>query len=1204
MIAERYRVLAELGSGGIGVILRVVDTLSGQERALKRLRTDALTNARQAANNASAFEREYCTLAQLAHPRVVAVHDYGVDKAGPYYTMDLLGGRDLRERAPLPWRHVCSLLRDISSCLALLHSRHLLHRDLSPNNVRCSDDGHATLLDFGALAQFGRNRQIIGTPSFMAPESLYGQELDARTDLFSLGALGYFALTGRAAYRAQTLAALAEAWSSPPEALREQIEGVPAELEALIMSLLSLDPMARPTSASEVVSRLAVIADLPDDVQLDRAYLTAPAWVGRAGELDSFKRELVKALRDGNAAVIVEGPAGAGRTRFLSAASLEAKLAGALVLQASAAELDSEPFAVLRALAADLFAQRPELARQTFALHMPTLQAVLPEWCPTPAPDAQRTAAEIGAAFSAWFDAIREQSALAIFVDDFDHCDARSAEVLANLTTDTARRRLLVTLALLRAEGSAKVASMAQPGVSISLPPLTLDETLVMLRSLFGPVAHLDMAAGWIQRLAQGNPRANVALAQHLVSRKIARLMHGRWVLPDSLRDLDLPDSLEAAAAARFSALQPAAQHVALALSLVRPTGALGLAELVTLASGPLEPEGVYAALTELVGAQVITPVADSYAFNDDMLQRRLAAAEDSPQARALHRKLAHIYLERADNEIRALAAFHWLRGGAPNEAYAIMRDTAEPTQISGVRILFGKSRDGIELHRAMLQYAEANDAPPAELQRCRKVVIELAATCDPQLADAQCASAALARLRIDTGLVFLDDTNPALELSTRTQQCLQRALRVWEQSSVHARGLHPITALQELGTIGAALSAAYVRSWDGAGLLALRPMLEPFTWIPGIALVHGLLEMVIHAVLRGDDVRPRRAALLKTLEAPIAAVDPVIHASAEAIVRYYQGLDEAVLGLPVALEHASFLDRLPSYAALAWHIRSIYQAVSGDGAELQACQRRMELFALREVDNDQHLRVGRVYAVAPTMLLADDLLSLERSLQFIESDAARFPGWRPWLHVARGFYHLLRGELGLARQQFDTGLAEMPGAEHCAWQHLSVGRVLVLTELGEHQAALEQARALQATVQQLQLQVREPHGVERAIALAEACAGLLEPATARLERALAQAEAQQLGHLPLGALHDARAQVALMANDFSAFEQHAQALAEHYRRLNRPGLLARHERLLQRGRSQQQSARSAYTQRPRVSTPDDPLELDLTIAVAKTQSD
>ena len=150
LIAGRYRVERLLGQGGMGAVYAVVDVTSNKLLALKRLPASA------SAATAALFEREYHTLAGLRHPSIVEVYDYGSDAEGAFYTMELIDGRDLSKDAPMPWRDVCRDLRDTASILGLLHARQLLHRDLSPRNLLRSHNGRLKLIDFGALAPFGR----------------------------------------------------------------------------------------------------------------------------------------------------------------------------------------------------------------------------------------------------------------------------------------------------------------------------------------------------------------------------------------------------------------------------------------------------------------------------------------------------------------------------------------------------------------------------------------------------------------------------------------------------------------------------------------------------------------------------------------------------------------------------------------------------------------------------------------------------------------------------------------------------------------------------------------------------------------------------------------------------------------------------------------------------------------------------------------
>src|SRR5262249_16391647 len=157
----------------------VRDARGGAQLALKR---SFANDASKRDRHAALLELEYYTLAQLAHPSIIEVYEYGVDEHGPYYTMELLDGEDLDRRGRMPWNEVCSLVCEVASSLAILHARGLLHRDVSARNVRCTAEGRAKLIDFGAMAPMGVAKSIVGTPPFMAPEVLQLQELDARAD--------------------------------------------------------------------------------------------------------------------------------------------------------------------------------------------------------------------------------------------------------------------------------------------------------------------------------------------------------------------------------------------------------------------------------------------------------------------------------------------------------------------------------------------------------------------------------------------------------------------------------------------------------------------------------------------------------------------------------------------------------------------------------------------------------------------------------------------------------------------------------------------------------------------------------------------------------------------------------------------------------------------------------------------------------------
>ncbi len=379
LIANRYRVQNTLGKGGMAIAYRVLDTTTRRELALKQL---SVRHEDERQNQVERlFEQEFYTLAQLAHPRVVEAYDFGRDEAGPFYTMELLDGGDLRDLSPLPWQRACSLLADVCSVLSLLHSRRLVYRDLNARNVRCTRDRKAKLIDFGAMVPMGPCNHAIGTPSFVAPEVVGLQELDARSDLYSLGAVLYFALTTRAAYPARNFAELPNAWRSPPRSPSHFADGIPRELDNLVLSLIDIDPVARPVNAAEVMERLSAIAGIELDEQLlvSKSYLSTPTLVGRGQETLRVRKRMLNVPRRRGATLLIEGPAGVGRTRFLNACVLEAKVAGATVLKADAGDAHAGNWAAARALATHLVDELPQLALETARPYLPVLGHMLPE---------------------------------------------------------------------------------------------------------------------------------------------------------------------------------------------------------------------------------------------------------------------------------------------------------------------------------------------------------------------------------------------------------------------------------------------------------------------------------------------------------------------------------------------------------------------------------------------------------------------------------------------------------------------------------------------------------------------------------------------------------------------------------------------------------------------------------------------------------
>ncbi|HMI92615.1 MAG TPA: serine/threonine-protein kinase, partial [Polyangiales bacterium] len=450
-IGGRYVIEELLGRGGMATVYRARDTRTGRLVAVKR---GVARDPRKRIKRQALLQREYYTLCQLQHPRIIEVYDYGLDERGPYYVMELLDGSDLDGGGQQPWRRASALLYDVASSLSILHARGLVHRDVSTRNVRCTADGRAKLIDFGAMVSTGGvPKDVVGTPPFMAPEVLQMQTLDGRADLFSLGALGYFLLTGRHAYPARRLKDLRDAWRSRPAPPSRRVPDVPPALSDLLIALLALDRNARPQTAAEVMSRLCAIAQLPveEASAVSHAYLVTPTLVGRESALIAARKRLLSLARDDGGVMLIQGVAGSGRSRFLDACAIEAKLLGAAVLRADASDAESGDFGVMRAIGSQLLELMPQEAAQAARLSRSVLVHVLDELAGEDFSSASLSVPDRSLLVRELRDFIltlSRRQELLIVVDDFDRADEPSQAVIAALAQKAERHPIVLAIAL------------------------------------------------------------------------------------------------------------------------------------------------------------------------------------------------------------------------------------------------------------------------------------------------------------------------------------------------------------------------------------------------------------------------------------------------------------------------------------------------------------------------------------------------------------------------------------------------------------------------------------------------------------------------------------------------------------------------------------------------------------------------------------
>jgi response regulator RpfG family c-di-GMP phosphodiesterase len=287
LVLGQYRILGLIGRGGMGVVYRAEHVYLRREVAVKVFVTTADTCPRLLRR----FHAEARAAARLHHPNLVACLDAGrqcgTDSDGSvrdYYVMELVNGQDLdsfvRSRGPLPPARACDLFRQVAEGLAEAHRHRLIHRDIKPPNIIVTPDWQGKLLDFGlALHPYRRMTEpgtVLGTIGYMAPEQARDPHtVDARADLFSLGATMYWSLTGQDPYpeTGNLLRDLQTRLNSPAPLLQRVRPELPEELCSLVDRMLSTDPDVRPQSASVVAVTLAGLSRwVPQSINQPRAH--------------------------------------------------------------------------------------------------------------------------------------------------------------------------------------------------------------------------------------------------------------------------------------------------------------------------------------------------------------------------------------------------------------------------------------------------------------------------------------------------------------------------------------------------------------------------------------------------------------------------------------------------------------------------------------------------------------------------------------------------------------------------------------------------------------------------------------------------------------------------------------------------------------------------------------------------------------------
>ncbi|RLP99379.1 serine/threonine protein kinase [Micromonospora sp. BL1] len=279
LLGERYRLVEQLGAGGMSVVWRGYDEVLGRQVAVKvlasRLASDKAFRHR--------IRVEAQAAARLCHPNITNVYDYGesvqVGLTVPYVVMELVDGGPLSGRlgrdGQLPWREAMTIGAEVASALAAAHARGVVHRDVTPGNVMLTPTG-VKVVDFGISALVGESDKgpdgaLLGTPAYLAPERLDNGHVSPATDVYAVGLLLYRMLTGRLPWQASTTTQMLRAHMYRDPDPMPAVPGLPEPVAALVQRCLAKRPEDRPATA-EVARTLAEAAGIAAIVPVSPAF--------------------------------------------------------------------------------------------------------------------------------------------------------------------------------------------------------------------------------------------------------------------------------------------------------------------------------------------------------------------------------------------------------------------------------------------------------------------------------------------------------------------------------------------------------------------------------------------------------------------------------------------------------------------------------------------------------------------------------------------------------------------------------------------------------------------------------------------------------------------------------------------------------------------------------------------------------------------
>jgi tetratricopeptide (TPR) repeat protein len=717
----RYSLLKKLGEGGKGIVYKARDTALNRVVAIKVLKSAAPTGEAY-----SRFISEAQAVAKLNHPNIVSIYDIGREDDKQFFVLEFVDGmevRDLMGTYPKGQCDIQIILRvgiDICTALQYAHSQSVLHRDIKPENIKITKEGITKLMDFGLAKMLGQpsftqEGVIVGTVAYMAPEIALGKGADARSDLYSLGAVLYEMVTGRQPFLGEdpvkVIFGHIHDYPVSPTKLNPK---VPQPLADCIMRLLEKDPASRYQSASDLLEVLRGIEEsslsgAPETTYEPSVIVPRPPLavgevqlIDRTEELGLLSAAIDNATRGEGGLVFLYGEAGIGKTRLAREIETYARLRGMQTLYGRCPALFTmgsvPPYALWsEAIKNYLEVCTPQQLYRVVGTYpsevckiVPQIKqklGAIPELSPI-SPEQERD--RLFEAVSQFITNISREAPLLVVLDDLQWTDQSSLLLLLYVARGLKKESMLLLGEYRDTDVDERHPLFPILGElnrerlprSIHLKRMSIDEIAEMIKQILGQEVPRDFCELVFEK-TRGNPFFTEEVIKALKEEEVIYREGGKWKIKELSR-IKFPPTVKSVIKGRIGRLSEKCQNVLTLASFIGKDFTFEALRKVT----NIDEDKLLEIMEEMLDTGLIEEELvrgeEMYSFVDiivrDVMHEEVSLLRHKRLHGSIGAALEEFYLNKVDEHLGELA-YHFLEGGNEDKALEYFLKAGESTE-------------------------------------------------------------------------------------------------------------------------------------------------------------------------------------------------------------------------------------------------------------------------------------------------------------------------------------------------------------------------------------------------------------------------------------------------------------------------------------------------------------------------------------------